>query len=188
MGEEPGDDHSTNCTSWTCRPVASPTRCRACLATMSPRRGHSVCRPRRNIAGGDLQSRQARRARPPVPLFGNLAVRGNDADLAVAGGTLAYALPGTNTNETLMWVDRAGAMTPVDTAWHDPELEAYALSPDGGRLAIGIAYVRRGDRPHRHLGQADGYGPPLPAHLRRRRQSGTCLERGWRVHQLQLAP
>ena len=75
----------------------------------------------------------------PVPLFGNLAVRGNDADLAIAGGTLAYALPGTNTNETLMWVDRAGAMTPVDTAWHDPELEAYALSPDGGRLAIGIA-------------------------------------------------
>jgi serine/threonine-protein kinase len=74
-----------------------------------------------------------------VPLFGNLSVRGGDADLSIAGGTLAYALPGTNTNETLMWVDRAGAMTPVDTAWHDPELEAYALSPDGGRLAIGIS-------------------------------------------------
>jgi len=74
-----------------------------------------------------------------VPLFGNLSVRGGDADLSIAGGTLAYALPGTNTNETLMWVDRAGAMTPVDTAWHDPELEAYALSPDGGRLAISIS-------------------------------------------------
>ena len=74
-----------------------------------------------------------------VPLFGKMSVRGGDADLSIAGGTLAYALPGTNTNETLMWVDRAGAMTPVDTAWHDPELEAYALSPDGGRLAISIS-------------------------------------------------
>ncbi len=75
----------------------------------------------------------------PVPLFGNLSVRGNDSDLSIAGGTLAYALPGTNSNETLVWVDRAGAMTPVDTAWHDPELEAYALSPDGARLAITIS-------------------------------------------------
>jgi len=75
----------------------------------------------------------------PVPLFGNLSVRGNDSDLSIAGGTLAYALPGTNSNETLMWVDRSGAMTPVDTAWHDPELESYALSPDGARLAITIS-------------------------------------------------
>ncbi len=75
----------------------------------------------------------------PVPLFGNLSVRGNDADLSIAGGTLAYTLPGINSNETMMWMDRSGAMTPVDTAWHDPELEAYALSPDKSRLAIGIA-------------------------------------------------
>ncbi len=75
----------------------------------------------------------------PIPLFGNLSVRGSEADLAVAGGTLAYALPGINSNETMMWVDRSGAMTPVDTAWHDPELEAYALSPDKSRLAISIA-------------------------------------------------
>ena len=75
----------------------------------------------------------------PVPLFGNLSVRGNDSDLSIAGGTLAYTLPGINSNETMMWVDRAGAMAPVDTAWHDPELEAYALSPDGTRLAITIS-------------------------------------------------
>ncbi|HEX5818168.1 MAG TPA: protein kinase [Gemmatimonadales bacterium] len=74
----------------------------------------------------------------PVPLFGNLSVRGSQTDLAIAGGTLAYTLPGVNSAETLMWVDRSGAVTPVDTAWHDPELEAYALSPDGARLAIGV--------------------------------------------------
>jgi serine/threonine-protein kinase len=74
----------------------------------------------------------------PAPLFGNVSVRNAYTDLAIAGGTLAYTLPGVNSAETLMWVDRSGAMTPVDTAWHDPELEAYALSPDGARLAIGV--------------------------------------------------
>jgi eukaryotic-like serine/threonine-protein kinase len=74
----------------------------------------------------------------PAPLFGNLSVRGSSTDLAIAGGTLAYTLPGVNSTETLMWVDRSGALTPVDTAWHDPELESYALSPDGTRLAISV--------------------------------------------------
>ena len=87
----------------------------------------------------------------PVPLFGNLSVRGVQTDLALAGGTLAYTLPGLNSAETLVWVDRSGGMTPVDTAWHDPELEAYALSPDGPgspsasfRRCRGL--VRRGQR------------------------------------------
>jgi tRNA A-37 threonylcarbamoyl transferase component Bud32 len=80
----------------------------------------------------------------PVPLFGNVSVRGIDTDLTIASGTLAYALPGVNSAETMMWVDRSGSATPVDTAWHDPELEAYALSPDGTRLAIGIASSESG--------------------------------------------
>jgi eukaryotic-like serine/threonine-protein kinase len=74
----------------------------------------------------------------PIPLFNNLSMRGTQTDLAIAGGTLAYTLPGYNAEERLMWVDRSGVMTPVDTAWHDPELESYALSPDGTRLAISI--------------------------------------------------
>jgi serine/threonine-protein kinase len=75
----------------------------------------------------------------PVPVFGGIDVRYGSTDLTVAGGSLAYALAGINSAETLVWVDRSGAMTAVDTAWHDPELESFALSPDRTRLAITIS-------------------------------------------------
>ena len=81
----------------------------------------------------------------PIPLFTGLSVRGPQTDLALAGGTLAYTRPGTNADEVLAWVDRSGAMTPVDTAWRDPELESFALSPDGTRLAISIVEAGRGE-------------------------------------------
>ena len=74
----------------------------------------------------------------PIPLFGGLAVRNAHADLAIAGATLAYARPGLNSDEVMAWVDRSGAVTPVDPAWHDTEFESYALSPDGTRLAVSI--------------------------------------------------
>jgi serine/threonine-protein kinase len=81
----------------------------------------------------------------PVPMFDGVAVRGAASDLTLGGGTLAYALPGTNAAERMFWVDRAGgAMAPVDSAWHDPELEGFALSPDGSRLAITIASQEQG--------------------------------------------
>ena len=80
----------------------------------------------------------------PIPLFGGLSARGPWTDLAVAGGTLAYTRPGSNAPEVLAWADRTGAMTPVDTAWHDTELESFALSPDGTRLAISIVAAAGG--------------------------------------------
>jgi len=73
-------------------------------------------------------------------MFDGVEVRRRGSDLTVGGGTLAYMLPGTNAPERMFWVDRAsGGMAVVDSSWHDPELEAYALSPDGRRLAITIA-------------------------------------------------
>jgi hypothetical protein len=49
----------------------------------------------------------------------------------------------------MVWVDRAGRITPVDTAWHfTPSLWAsdhgWSLSPDGKRVAIGL-YTDAGD-------------------------------------------
>ena len=43
----------------------------------------------------------------------------------------------------MVWVDRAGAATPVDTAWTFNLTQSganvgWALSPDGSRLAIGL--------------------------------------------------
>jgi len=75
----------------------------------------------------------------PVPLFDGVSVRRSQSDLTVGSGTLAYVLPGTNAPERICWVNRPGAvMAPVDSGWHDSEFEAFALSPDGSRLAITI--------------------------------------------------
>jgi len=75
----------------------------------------------------------------PVPLFDGSAVRGSMTDLTVSPAALAYTGPGINAPERMVWVRRDGdAVVPVDSAWHDPELESFALSPDGTRLAITI--------------------------------------------------
>ena len=44
----------------------------------------------------------------------------------------------------MVWVDRAGQVTPVDTAWRFRVTafandHGWALSPDGTRLAIGLS-------------------------------------------------
>jgi len=54
-----------------------------------------------------------------------------------AAGTLVYA-PGAGgtTDNAVVRVSRAGAVTPVDTAWHGA-FNSLSLSPDGRRLAVG---------------------------------------------------
>jgi serine/threonine-protein kinase len=61
-------------------------------------------------------------------------------DLAVSKeGTLAYVASGTTdeTNE-IIWVGRDGIATPVQPNWR-ANFTSLALSPDGSRLAVGIA-------------------------------------------------
>jgi eukaryotic-like serine/threonine-protein kinase len=95
----------------------------------------------------------------PVPVFGGIAARYGAIDLDFGGGTLVYARPGTNATERMVWVDRATGMeTPVDTAWRDVEYEAYALSPDGRRLAITIAETGSSSREDIWIKQLD-HGP-----------------------------
>jgi len=83
----------------------------------------------------------------PVPLADGIAPGGGSAVELSRSGLLvmrtggAGGMPGNEFN--MVWVDRAGHATPVDTAWRF-HVTAYAsdqgwsLSPDGSRLAIGL--------------------------------------------------
>ena len=78
----------------------------------------------------------------PVPLLDGVQAPG----LAVANdGTLLYVLgpqiyrPGPVSNAEAIWVDRGGAVEPVDPSWKfntGGNGSGVALSPDGGRLAM----------------------------------------------------
>ena len=87
--------------------------------------------------------------RPPTPVLEGVRAATSGADMAVsANGTLIY-VAGTATRPVEryqpVWVTRAGAATPIDTAWTIP-LNAggctcdggLALSPDGRRLALNV--------------------------------------------------
>jgi serine/threonine-protein kinase len=77
---------------------------------------------------------------PPVALLEGMRTGGFEMNLATsAEGTLVYVSGGSSGQERAFWVDRAGAASPVDSAW-DPEgaLNSVALSPDGKALAVGL--------------------------------------------------
>lgn len=81
----------------------------------------------------------------PVVIADGVAVGGfGSADFAIAkDGTLVY-MAGTLTSDLgrAVWVDRAGAVTPIDPSWQfDPGMPeaSLALSPDGSRLAAKIS-------------------------------------------------
>ena len=84
----------------------------------------------------------------PIPLGEQLANNiGNQLFRISTSGTLVMAAGGGNlTGRTfeLVWVDRTGRETPVDTAWtfqltFSANNHGWALSPDGSRLAIGVS-------------------------------------------------
>jgi eukaryotic-like serine/threonine-protein kinase len=85
----------------------------------------------------DLSSLETRGQ--PLAVLGGIGVRNGIVDLDAAGGTLVYALPGSNGTEHMAWITRAGGLThAIDSTWRDTEFEAFSLSPDGKRLAITI--------------------------------------------------
>ncbi|MFN2316694.1 MAG: protein kinase [Gemmatimonadales bacterium] len=84
----------------------------------------------------------------PVPLGEQLAVNAGNQLLRVsAAGTLVMVVgEGNITGRTfeMVWVDQVGRETPVDTAWTfqltaTANNHGWALSPDGSRVAIGLA-------------------------------------------------
>ncbi len=84
----------------------------------------------------------------PVPLGEQLAVNtGNQLFRVSASGTLVMLVGGGDGGGRtfeMVWVDRVGRETPVDTAWTfrltaTANNHGWALSPDDSRLAVGIS-------------------------------------------------
>ncbi len=82
---------------------------------------------------------------PEVPLVDSLASGINFPVRISRSGTLVMLSGGASLGQVfdMVWVDRSGHPTPVDTTWtFDPVIangnHGWALSPDGTRLAIGV--------------------------------------------------
>jgi serine/threonine-protein kinase len=84
----------------------------------------------------------------PVPLGEQLAVNaGNQLFRVSSSGTLVMAIGGADIagrSFDMVWIDRTGREAPVDTSWTfrltaTANNHGWALSPDDGRLAIGIS-------------------------------------------------
>ncbi len=65
------------------------------------------------------------------PLSGSAAFAVSD------NGTLLYALGNTAGRDRIVWVERTGRMTAVDSTWRG-QFSNLALSPDGRRLAVTV--------------------------------------------------
>ena len=90
----------------------------------------------------------------PVALTEGLGFGRAVYDLAVsASGTLVYtAAPSHSAPSELVWIDRNGKVSPVDSSWRDV-FTSVALSPDGNEIAVGVQdagnsqiWVRRPNR------------------------------------------
>jgi Tol biopolymer transport system component len=85
----------------------------------------------------------------PVPILDSIEVVNGVAALAslAADGTLLVRVGAAETTAErfrMVWVDRTGGETPIDTAWAFRLITyganaGWALSPDGSRVAIGLA-------------------------------------------------
>ncbi len=79
---------------------------------------------------------------PAVLLLEGVKVEGIYPDLALATDGTLLMLPGTSDppDREMVWVSRGGDVDAVDTTWRysSARNSGFALSPDGGRLAIGI--------------------------------------------------
>ena len=84
---------------------------------------------------------------PPTPMMSGVRTGVNAADMVVSANGTALYVAGTSGASGRMvepvWVTRAGAVTPMDSAWtmniSQVNGKAMALSPDGQRLALTVA-------------------------------------------------
>jgi eukaryotic-like serine/threonine-protein kinase len=85
-----------------------------------------------------FDARQGKVTGPTVGITEGIAVDGASgaAQFAIsATGTLMYIPGGGPATERVMWIDRTGAGTPVDSVWRG-SFSGLALSPDGTRMAV----------------------------------------------------
>ena len=85
---------------------------------------------------------------PPTPMMSGVRTSLSAADMVVSANGTAIYVSGTSSGSGLMvepvWVTRAGAVTPMDSAWTMSISQTLngnpmALSPDGQRLALTVA-------------------------------------------------
>ncbi len=90
---------------------------------------------------------------PPTPMMSGVRTGINAADMAVSANGTALYVGGTSITGNMLvepvWVTRAGAVTPMDSAWtmniaQNLNGNAIALSPDGQRLALTVARTGSG--------------------------------------------
>ena len=85
---------------------------------------------------------------PPTPMMSGVRISVYTADMVVSANGTALYVAGTSGAGSIMaepvWVTRAGAATPMDSAWtmnisQTLKGSAMSLSPDGQRLALTVA-------------------------------------------------
>jgi serine/threonine-protein kinase len=91
---------------------------------------------------------------PPTPMMSGVRTSLAAADMVVSANGTALYVSGTSSGSGLMvepvWVTRAGAVTPMDSAWtmniaQNLNGNAIALSSDGQRLALTVARTGSGE-------------------------------------------
>jgi serine/threonine-protein kinase len=99
-------------------------------------------------ADGTLQAarfdeRRLALAGSPMALADGVRIAGTYAGVDMmpsAAGTLYYVAGPSGAASQLEWVERNGAARVVDTAWRETgEVRGFALSPDGGRVALELS-------------------------------------------------
>jgi tRNA A-37 threonylcarbamoyl transferase component Bud32 len=102
-------------------------------------------RPDGGVFAGAFDAAQFRFRSPPVPVLEGVRVGANTPDIVVArNGTALYVLGGSSVGGAqvqAVWVTRDGVASPIDTSWTWQQFvnsNGLSLSPDGGRLAVGI--------------------------------------------------
>jgi len=102
-------------------------------------------RPDGGVFAGAFDADHFRFRSPPVPVLEGVRVGLNTPDFVVArNGTVLYIAGGSSVGGAkvqAVWVTRGGVASPIDTSWTWQQLvgnNGLALSPDGGRLAVGI--------------------------------------------------
>ncbi len=99
-------------------------------------------RPDGGVFAAPFDAKNRRFTSTPVPVLEGVRTTGVRADLALShNGTLLF-VPGAASGglwRDVVWVDRNGAASPVDSGWSiGAQNVRLALSPDGMRLAISL--------------------------------------------------
>ncbi len=86
---------------------------------------------------------------PPIAMAEGLEVRqaGFGVDLGLSkAGTMVYTTGASEASRTMVWAERDGRLSPVDTGWKLPGVvTAMGLSPDGKAVVVALQHESKSD-------------------------------------------